>query len=99
MVIFIYKSVRHHPGDKSANDEVQVLSTALVLLALLLGFTFSMALSRYDERRGQVIQEANDIGTAWLRAGLYDSDAARQLQAKLHAYARVSGRRQPEGRQ
>jgi hypothetical protein len=86
---FIYKSVRHHPGDKSANDEVQVLSTALVLLALLLGFTFSMALSRYDERRGQVIQEANDIGTAWLRAGLYDSDAARQLQAKLHAYARV----------
>ena len=66
---------------------MQVLSTALVLLALLLGFTFSMALSRYDERRVEVIQEANDIGTAWLRAGLYDGDAARQLQETLHAYA------------
>lgn len=86
---FTYRHVRRHPGDKSANDEVQVLSTALVLLALLLGFTFSMALSRYDERRGQVVQEANDIGTAWLRAGLYEGDAAQQLQAKLHAYARI----------
>jgi hypothetical protein len=86
---FIYRKAWHHPGDKNANDEVQVLSTALVLLALLLGFTFSMALSRYDDRRIQVIQEANDIGTAWLRAGLYDGDAARQLQATLHAYARV----------
>jgi hypothetical protein len=92
---FTYRRVRRHPGDKSANDEVQVLSTALVLLALLLGFTFSMALSRYDERRGQVVQEANDIGTAWLRAGLYDGDAAKQLQARLHAYAktRVAGSR------
>jgi hypothetical protein len=86
---FTYKRVRRNPGDKSANDEVQVLSTALVLLALLLGFTFSMALSRYDERRNQVVQEANDIGTAWLRAGLYDSEAARQLQDTLHRYART----------
>lgn len=84
-----YHRVRRQPGDKSASDEVQVLSTALVLLGLLLGFTFSMALSRYDERRNQVVQEANDIGTAWLRAGLYDSEAAQQLQAKLHDYART----------
>jgi hypothetical protein len=48
-----------------------------------------MALSRYDERRNQVVQEANDIGTAWLRAGLYDSEAARQLQDTLHRYART----------
>lgn len=71
-----------------AADEVQVLSTALVLLALLLGFTFSMALSRYDDRRTEVVQEANDIGTAWLRASLVDNDAARQLQARLKDYAR-----------
>jgi hypothetical protein len=72
-----------------ASDEVQVLSTALILLALLLGFTFSMALSRYDSRRNEVVQEANDIGTAWLRAGLFDNDAARQLQARLTDYART----------
>lgn len=84
-----YRRVRRNdPRDRTANDEVQVLSAALVLLGLLLGFTFSMALSRYDERRREVVQEANDIGTAWLRAGLYDGEAAQQLQARLHAYAR-----------
>lgn len=87
-------SLVRHPKDRSdANDDVQVLSTALILLALLLGFTFSMALSRYDERRAEVVREANDIGTAWLRASLFQNDAARELQAKLKEYAksRVAG--------
>lgn len=70
-----------------ASDEAQVLSTALLLLALLLGFSFSMALGRYDARRAEVVQEANDIGTAWLRAGLVDSAAARTLQSRLAEYA------------
>ena len=77
-------------GAKSeTNDEGQVLSTALLLLALLLGFTFSMALGRYDERRAQVVQEADDIGTAWLRAGLLHSDAGLALQLRLTAYAKT----------
>ncbi|MEY2883897.1 MAG: hypothetical protein RL490_1621 [Pseudomonadota bacterium] len=70
-----------------ANDEGQVLSTALLLLALLIGFTFSMALGRFDDRRAQVVQEANDIGTAWLRAGLADNAAGKALQGKLADYA------------
>jgi hypothetical protein len=74
---------------RDPSDEVQVLSTALILLALLLGFTFSMALARYDDRRNAVVQEANDIGTAWLRASLFDNDAARQLQARLKDYAKT----------
>jgi hypothetical protein len=80
-----------------ASDEVQVLSTALVLLALLLGFTFSMALNRYESRRIQVVQEANDIGTAWLRASLFDNDAARALQARLKDYARTRVARADDG--
>jgi hypothetical protein len=75
-------------GDGGANDEAQVLATALLLLALLLGFTFSMALGRYDTRRQIVVQEANDIGTAWLRAGLVEAPAGKALQAKLAEYAR-----------
>ncbi len=75
------------PGDGDASDEAQVLATALLLLALLLGFTFSMALGRYDTRRQIVVQEANDIGTAWLRAGLVAAPAGAALQAKLAAYA------------
>src|SRR5882672_2785165 len=39
----------------------------LGLLALLLGFTFAMAVSRYDEKRELVLQEANAIGTTYLR--------------------------------
>jgi hypothetical protein len=70
-----------------SSDETQMLATALLLLALLLGFTFSMALARYDTRRAEVIKEANDIGTAWLRAGLVETPAGKALQDKLGAYA------------
>lgn len=65
------------------SDEGYVLSAALGLLALLLAFTFSVALNRYDERRQMVVQEANAIGTAWLRAGLVGNDEGTQLQAAL----------------
>lgn len=74
-------------ADQDASDETQVLATALLLLALLLGFTFSMALSRHDTRRDQIVREANDIGTAWLRAGLTGNPAGAALQAKLAEYA------------
>jgi hypothetical protein len=48
-----------------------VLQSALLgLLALLLGFTFSMAADRHDSRQRLVVQEANAIGTAFLRAQL-----------------------------
>jgi hypothetical protein len=80
---------RRFGGDGGAEDEAQVLSTALLVLALLLGFTFSMALSRYDERRELVVQEANDIGTAWLRAGLVPAPHGPALQAALADYAGV----------
>jgi len=75
--------------DNGAEDESQVLSTALLVLALLLGFTFSMALGRYDERRQLVVQEANDIGTAWLRAGLVSAPHGPELQRALADYARI----------
>jgi hypothetical protein len=80
---------RRFGGEGGAEDESQVLSTALLVLALLLGFTFSMALSRYDERRQLVVQEANDIGTAWLRAGLVAAPHGPALQNALADYARV----------
>lgn len=74
-------------GGAGAEDETQVLSAALLLLALLIGFTFSMALGRYDTRRQIVVQEANDIGTAWLRAGLVPGAPGQTLQDRLADYA------------
>jgi hypothetical protein len=40
------------------------------LLGLLIAFTFSGAASRFDDRRALIVEEANDIGTAWLRVAL-----------------------------
>jgi hypothetical protein len=60
---------------------------ALGLLALLIGFTFSMALSRFDGRRAMVLEEANAIGTAALRAKfLPEAQAAPSLRL-LRDYA------------
>jgi len=50
------------------------------LLGLLLAFTFSGALQRFDERRHLVVEEANDIGTAWYRIDLLP--AARQTEMR-----------------
>jgi hypothetical protein len=44
-----------------------VETVAFGLLGLLLAFTFSGAASRFDARRALIVEEANDIGTAWLR--------------------------------
>jgi hypothetical protein len=59
-----------------AHDEARrsqiggVQGAMLGLLGLLLGFTFSMAVNRFELRRDLVLKEANTIGTTWLRAGL-----------------------------
>jgi len=47
-----------------------VQGAVLGLLGLLLGFTFSMGVQRFELRRELVLKEANAAGTAWLRAGL-----------------------------
>ncbi len=50
--------------------EGYVVSAVLGLLALLMGFTFSLAVDRFEMRRALVLEEANAIGTAYLRAQL-----------------------------
>ena len=64
-----------------------VVSTAtLTLLALIVGFTFSMALSRYDERKNLEEAEANAIGTELARADLLPSADAAKVRALLRDY-------------
>lgn len=48
----------------------QTRNQIAVLLSLLIGFALSMSLSRFDQRKDLVIEEANAIGTAYLRAGM-----------------------------
>jgi hypothetical protein len=51
-----------------------IQASILGLLALLLGFTFSMSMQRYDNRSMALIDEANAIGTAVLRVQLLPED-------------------------
>jgi hypothetical protein len=56
------------------------------LLGLLLAFTFSGAADRFDSRRELIVQEANAIGTAWLRLDLLSPDARETLRARFRDY-------------
>ena len=56
------------------------------LLGLLLAFTFSGAADRLDARRSQIVDEANAIGTAWLRIDVLPADAQPKLRQTFRDY-------------
>jgi hypothetical protein len=63
-----------------------ILAATLTLLGLIIGFSFSMATSRYDQRKNYEEAEANAIGTEFVRADLLpDADAAR-VRERLRKY-------------
>lgn len=66
-----------------------IIAATLGLLAFMLAFTTSIALSRYDNRRALVLEEANTIGTTFLRAGYLEEPAATQSQTLLREYVDV----------
>jgi hypothetical protein len=61
-------------------------AAVFALLGLMIAFTFSGALTRFDTRRAQVVQEANAIGTAWLRLDLLPGAAQPRLRDTFRAY-------------
>lgn len=63
-----------------------VPTTVLGLLALMLGFTFSMAVSRFDYRKDVVMKEANSIGSAVLRADMLTEPYRSQFKRLLTEY-------------
>jgi hypothetical protein len=75
----------------SDDSEVKALTgsiqgSILGLLALLLGFTFSMSMQRFDSRSEALINEANTIGTASLRVQLLPEQFQDQAAALLARY-------------
>jgi len=63
-----------------------VVAATLTLLGLIIGFTFSMAVSRYDLRKNYEEAEANAIGTEWVRADLLPSADADKVRRLLRQY-------------
>ncbi len=66
-----------------------ILAATLTLLSLILGFSFSMAISRYDQRKGYEEAEANAIGTEYLCAELLQPADATRVQALLRTYLQL----------
>jgi hypothetical protein len=68
------------------NDLGLVISASLTLLGLIIGFTFSMAVSRYDQRKNYEEEEANAIGTEYVRADLLPAADAAKVRQLLVQY-------------
>jgi hypothetical protein len=67
-------------------DFTFVLGGTLTLLGLIIGFTFSMTINRYDQRKNLEEEEANAIGTEYLRADLLPAADAIRVRALLRRY-------------
>lgn len=103
--IFLLIEIGRHIGIRRLAEEGETYmkgvgaleSAVFALLGLLLAFSFSGALTRFDMRRQLVVTETNAIGTAWLRISLLPPEAqgpARDLfrrytDSRVAAYARL----------
>jgi hypothetical protein len=74
------------PGLGPQEPSAIVQGAAFTVLALLLGFSFALALGRYDARRSTLLREANAIGTTFLRADLLDAKTASAIRVDLRSY-------------
>src|SRR5690349_18316930 len=78
---------RLRPVDEDEwKDLNTVLAATLTLLGLIIAFSFSMAISRYDQRKNLESEEANAIGTEQVRAGLLPADDAVRVRDLLKHY-------------
>ena len=77
---------KHAAGEDDRDEFMFVLGGTLTLLALIIAFTFSMAVTRYDQRKDYEEQEANAIGTEYVRADLLPAADAAKVRALLKRY-------------
>jgi hypothetical protein len=73
-------------AEPERSDFGVILAAVLTLLGLIIGFTFSMASTRYDQRKNLEEEEANAIGTEYLRADLLPAVDADKVRALLRSY-------------
>src|SRR5215467_11592786 len=85
MGVFFRKNLRHLADDERAVFAV-VLTATLTLLGLIIGFSFSMVISRYDQRKNYEEEEANAIGTEYVRADLLPTADAAKVRELLRTY-------------
>jgi len=78
---------RYRSKDTETSEDLGIIQTAtLTLLALIIGFTFSMAIDRHDNRETLEEGEANAIGTEYLRTDLLPANASARTKDLLNQY-------------
>jgi len=80
----IRQRARH--GDAYGAGLSAVEGAVFGLLGLLVAFTFSGAATRFDQRRALIVEEANDIGTAYLRIDVLPAETQPAIRAKFREY-------------
>jgi hypothetical protein len=82
---FFRKKRRNNEEHDSDNFNL-IVTAALTLLGLIIGFSFSMASSRYDQRKNYEEAEANAIGTEYVRADFLPAAGAARVRELLRKY-------------
>jgi hypothetical protein len=83
--VFVRKHARAMDED-DRSDFTTVVAATLTLLGLIIGFSFSMAIGRYDQRKNLEAEEANAIGTEYVRSDLLPVAEAEKVHAFLKEY-------------
>lgn len=92
LVLLLALVIGYWAGSKARNEgkqdsQVSTIQAAILgLLGLLLAFTFSMAATRYENRRSLVLEESNAIGTAYLRAKMLPEPYSSQISDLIKVY-------------
>ena len=85
--IGVFLRKRHLDLDKDVNHDFElIMASTLTLLGLIIGFTFSMAINRYDQRKNYEEAEANAIGTEYVRADVLSASDATRVRILLKDY-------------
>jgi hypothetical protein len=80
------RRVETRANESSRTHVVAIQASLLGVLALLLGFTFSLSLQRFDSRSQAVVDEANAIGTTYLREQLLHTTINDEVRTLLRRY-------------
>ena len=81
-----FRKKHHGLTDEDTQDFTFIVGATLTLLGLIIGFTFSMAVSRYDQRKNFEEQEANAIGTEYVRVDALPPADAAKIRSLLKLY-------------
>jgi hypothetical protein len=81
-----FRKRRQDPEEAEREDFGIVVAATLTLFALIIGFSFSMASTRYDQRKNLEESEANAIGTEYVRADFLPAADAVRVRTLLTKY-------------